>query len=271
MKMKLKRQRPPLKTHGGKYYLSTWLIDNFPKGVEGMTYIEPFVGGASLLLNKPISVHEQANDLDLGLSCFWRTLQNNPDKFIEEVSSWSYSKESFQKAIEMKPELEFDRAVKEYVLRRMSRGGMKKAFAWSERLRGGKPGDQNAWDTMILQLPTIHERIKKVEFFNTDALIFIPGAITAMNAFVYLDPPYVKGTRHKGSVNVYDHEMTDKQHEKLLDTCLTSGAKIMISGYQCPLYTSKLKNWKFKFKPIANHSSQSERKGVKLECLWCNY
>jgi DNA adenine methylase len=277
--MKIKRQRPPIKTHGGKYYLSPWLIDLFPSGFEDMTYIEAFAGGASLLLNKPRSKYELMNDLDSDLITLWTVLQCRHEEFISIISDWSYTEESFGKALGMvvprvfttDPQEQMNKAVKEYVLRRMSRGGMKKSFAWSKRLRGGKPGDVNAWETMLAQLPRIHDRIKDVEIWNGNAVDIIPGPSTAMNAFVYLDPPYVKGTRYKGAIHVYDHEMSDKDHEKLLERCLESGAKIMISGYQCPLYTSKLKGWKFKFRTIANHSSQSDRKSVKLECVWMNY
>lgn len=46
----------------------------------------------------------------------------------------------------------------------MSRGGNGDAFAWSERLRGGKPGDLNGWETRLEMLPALAQRIASVEF-----------------------------------------------------------------------------------------------------------
>jgi DNA adenine methylase len=221
-------------------------------------------------LSKQPSRQEIINDIDLDLISVWHAIKDMPDDFIKTLNKWTYSEESFIRAKEIQPSDLIERAVKEYVLRRMSRGGMKKAFAWSKRLRGGKPGDVNAWETMLKVLPQIHDRINKVTILNHSwevplSLYYQPSD------FLYLDPPYVKGTRSKGATHVYEHEMNDKDHEKLLDSCLLSDAKIMISGYQCPLYTSRLKRWNFHYKPIANHSSQSDRKAIKLECIWTNY
>jgi DNA adenine methylase len=267
--MKRSKIRPVVKTHGGKKYLSPWLIDLFPQE-EYSLYVEAFAGGGSVLLNKQPTEREVLNDIDSDLIAIWMVLKERSSAFIEELRTWSYTEESFQKAKDMTPSNQMEKAVKEYVLRRMSRGGMKKAFAWSKRLRGGKPGDVNAWETMLDLLPTIHQRLQNVEIRN-ESWEKVFEDYSSSEAFFYLDPPYVKSTRHKSATNVYDHEMTDKQHEKLLDACLNSSAKIMISGYQSPLYTSKLKKWQFNYKTIANHSSQTDRKAVKLECVWRNY
>ena len=58
---------PPLvKTHGGKWYLARRIINCFP---SHRTYVEPFTGGLSVLLNKPRVADEVASDLNdsLGL------------------------------------------------------------------------------------------------------------------------------------------------------------------------------------------------------------
>ncbi len=263
-----KTLRPIIKCHGGKRYLSKWLIEAFPEEFQEMDYYELFGGGGSVLLNKPKSRSETLNDLDTDLIAIWEVVKYMPESFVSTLNDWSYTQESFQKALDMHPESDFERAIKEYVLRRMSRGGLKKSFAWSKRLRNGKPGDVNAWETMLVHLQEIHERISKVTIIS-HSFEEVFEKFDGPESFFYLDPPYVKSTRT--SINVYDHEMTDKQHELLLDLCNKAKGYVLLSGYQCPLYSRRLKNWNFHYRAIVNHSSQSSRKPVKLEGLWSNY
>ena len=74
--------RPPLKWYGGKHYLASWIISHFP---EHRIYLEPFGGGASVLLNKPPVEVETYNDIDLRLTRFFRVLRDSSDDFLERV------------------------------------------------------------------------------------------------------------------------------------------------------------------------------------------
>ena len=51
--------KPLLKYHGGKHYLKDFIISNFPAGYENMVYVEPFLGGGSILLNKKKSMRTE--------------------------------------------------------------------------------------------------------------------------------------------------------------------------------------------------------------------
>lgn len=259
--------RSPIKIHGGKSYLHPLLIYHFPHDFVELDYIEPYVGGASVLLNKPVSITETINDIDSGLMAMWHILKYDYDNFLDQLEFWPYEKESFLKAKILVPTNKLEQALKEFVLRRMSRGGTKETFGWQKRLRGNQPGDRNAWETIKPILLPIHQRLQSVDLLNMDALDLVRGG----KGFIYLDPPYVKETRQASSRHIYEYEMSNRDHEILLSSCLESEAKILISGYPSEIYQRKLKHWNYRDFEIANHSSQESTKQTKIERIWYNY
>lgn len=269
----MSKLRPPIKTHGGKFYLSQFIIEHFPEGYEDMIYCEPFCAGASVFLNKEPSVEEIISDIDVGVIAVFKALRDEPQEFITRIKRTRYTERAFKMA-QNRSEKPFDDyidlAVNEYVLRRMSRGGLKKAFAWSERLRNGKPGDLNAWETMIESLPLISERVKKTNFLSDDFVQIIKVWDEDETLF-YLDPPYLHSTRSEGSTNTYEHELTVEDHINMLLLANNARGKVIISGYASPLYKRHLKEWNCKKKNVANHSSQSKSKERRIECIWYNY
>ncbi|MDA1232940.1 MAG: DNA adenine methylase, partial [Planctomycetota bacterium] len=72
-----KTLRPPVKWHGGKRYLCHRIIEHFP---PHRTYLEPFGGAASVLLNKPPSDVEVYNDLDERITRLFRVLRENGEE-----------------------------------------------------------------------------------------------------------------------------------------------------------------------------------------------
>jgi DNA adenine methylase len=265
--------RPPLKSHGGKWYLKEFIISNFPEGYEQMTYVEPFCAGASVFLNKKPSLLEVIGDVDRGVVSVFKALRDEPKEFIKRIKRVRYTKRVFESALEKKAE-EFedymDRAVNEYILRRMSRGGLKKAFAWSDRTRGGQPGDVNAWKTMARQLKGIAKRVEHASVVCED-FKDVFKAWDEENTLFYLDPPYLHSTRAEGSTELYENELSIDDHLNLLHLAKNARGKVIISGYSSPLYNRSLKNWKCRKKNIANHSSQAAKKQRRVEVLWMNY
>lgn len=268
-----KKLRPPVKTHGGKFYLCNWIIENFPPDYEELTYVEPMCAGASVFLNKKPSKEEVINDIDKGLISVFKSLRDEPKEFIERLKRIRYTERAFKMAV-TRAEQGFDdyldHAVNEYMLRRMSRGGMKKAFAWSDRLRGGQPGDVNAWETMLEELPSISERVQKATMLNK-SVFDVMKVWDEETTLFYLDPPYLHATRSEGATDVYQHEMTVEDHMNLLHLAKTTRGKVILSGYASPLYSRSLKGWRCKKKNVANNSGQGKTKERRLEVLWMNY
>ena len=270
---KTSKLRPPVKTHGGKYYLADFVIENFPENYQELTYCELMCAGASVFLNKLPSKEEVINDIDPGIVHIHKALRDESKEFIERLKRIRYTERSFKMALTRSEEgfTDYvDHAVNEYMLRRMSRGGMRKSFAWSDRERGGKPGDVNAWETMLLELPRVSERVKNTIILNKNAFDVIK-VWDEENVLIYLDPPYMSDTRSDGSKNIYEYEMSVDDHITMLNLVKNARAKVIISGYTCPLYNRTLKGWKVKKKNVPNNSSQTKTKERRIETIWMNY
>lgn len=261
--------RPAFKCHGGKAYLKHFILDNFPTEYVRLRYIEPYSGAASVLLNKRPGPAEVLNDIHPGIVAIFEAIKHRPDEFVGRLQSLAYSETIFTAALKNKESLSgTDFAVNEYTLRRMSRGGLKKNFAWSERLRGGKPGDVNAWETAIAQIPVISQRLQTVDLSCKPA-VEVLGENNRDDTLAYLDPPYLHTTR--AAKSAYEYEMAEADHRKLCEALLAFRGKAVISGYDSTLYNTILSDWNRVEMNIVNHSSQAKVKQTKTEVLWRNY
>jgi DNA adenine methylase len=261
--------RPPVKWFGGKRYLAQRIISQFP---PHRIYLEAFGGGASVLLNKPPVEVETYNDLDQRISRLFRVLREQGEEFRERVRLIPYSQVEFEEAKEC-PEAttDLDRAVCDFVRWRQSFGGQGQSWSFTKgRARGGMAGDVNAWWTAIDRLPQIIDRLRRVQIICRPAHLAIPK-FDHPDGLIYCDPPYVHGTRSKGSTNVYGVEMTDDDHRELAGVLMRCKAKVILSGYPSALYDVLYGNWRRVEFEIANHAAGGKTKARETECLWMNY
>lgn len=257
--------RPIFKCHGGKYYLQKFIISHFPKKYQQLRYIEGCGGAASVLLNKARSASEVYNDADPNIAALVQELAaDDSEEFISNVKSLQYNEETF----EWSKSVEDTDALAELVRRRFSRGGLRKAFAWSERLRGGQPGDLNAWETFKEEISRIAERLRGVEVYCLPISELV-RRFDAEDVLWYIDPPYLPITRQ--APKVYSVEMSEQDHIDLADKLNNAKGKVLLSGYQSPLYAKLYKGWKLTCRPVANHAGQNKNKQKRIECVWRNY
>jgi DNA adenine methylase len=270
VKCMTRKLRSPLKWHGGKSYLARRIIALMP---EHRVYVEPFLGGGSVLLNKRPAESEVAGDINPAVINLWEVLRARPFGLTRALDRIPYTRESWEEWTDPAKvgEDPVDRAVAFMVTNRFSRGGLGADFAWSERLRGRKrmggpvPGDVNAWDTIRSELPAVAERVRGVEFYNRDARELIREH-DAPDTLFYCDPPYLKSTRKL--TDAYTSELDDGRHYDFLYQLRECHGHVMISGYRCDLYDELLCRWGRVDFDMPNHSGQSKVKQRRVECLW---
>jgi DNA adenine methylase len=261
----LAKLRPAVKWHGGKAYLAREIVPRMPAHA---VYVEPFAGGLSVLLNKPRSAREVVGDLNGDLMGLDRCLQDQPEALIGRLSTTPYTPQSFTWSLEPGTNDDQVTAAARFIVKhRFSRGGLGKTFAWSERLRGGQPGDKNAWATILKQLPRIAARLEGVEMHHADAIELIRRHDGAATLF-YLDPPYLPESRT--ARKIYAHEMSSDDHAELLGAIAQVRGMVILSGYRSALYDHALASWERHEIEKPNNAGQGKTKERRTEVLWLN-
>lgn len=259
------RLKPAFKYYGGKFYLAPWIIGMFP---NHQTYIEPFGGSASVLLNKPRSPNEIYNDLNDGIVCLLTMIRDELQELTDQLRKIKVAPEVYNEWKLKNPTSQMEKSIRAFVLHRMSRSGTGTGFSKSSRYYRGLPENEAAWDTGIKNLPKVSERLQGVEIIRKNAFDLIKEYDNSETLF-YLDPPYVTKTRSLSII--YQVEMDENLHIELSQLIQKSKAKIMISGYESDLYDFLYKNWNKETKDQYLHSSQESKKIIRRECVWKNF
>lgn len=275
----------PLKWHGGKGAfngkLAKWIISLMPDRRKWSLYSEPYFGGGSVALHMdPVGISEIHNDIDGDLAHFWDCLKTASTfrTMQRDLESTPFSQSSYADAARLLAyEAEqpgsaspVDRASAFFVLCRQSRAGKMESFATpTSRTRRDMNENVSAWLTAIEGLPAVHARVKRMEFWNMDAVKFIRKFDHPRRVF-YCDPTYLPKTRT--STKDYKHEMTEEQHGELLECLSLIKGRFLLSGYHSELYddwTSTF-GWTRHEYEIANNASGAKTKRTMVECVWAN-
>lgn len=260
-------KRSILSWFGGKYYMVNKLLPLIPQHKH---YVEVFGGAAFLLINKEPSQIETYNDLNKGLVSLFRVIKDKVrlEEFISSIALTLYSRQEFEDAKNWaNSSSEFETARNFYIRYRMSRGGAGAGFATTKSFsRNTMSAQVSKYLSSIPLMVEIHNRFKTVTVENLPALKLI-DAYDTEETFFYLDPPYVHATRV--SKDVYEHEMSDADHEALVNKLLTIKGKALLSGYDNPIY-KKLEGqgWQTKCWEQRKHLN---KKLLREEKVWFNY
>lgn len=214
-----KNYHSPLRYPGGKTSLLPFfekIIEN--RGLEKVTYIEPFAGGAgaalALLLSGKVD-RIVINDLDKAIYAFWKSSVFSSAKFIKKIKTTPVTINEWkkQKVIYNNQKANyFDLGFATFFLNRTNTSGI---------LNGGPIGGTEQKGSYKIDARFNKERLaerihqlslykNRISVFNKDGLELIGEYLNKKNAFIYLDPPYFE----KGAT-LYLNHYKKEDHESL--------------------------------------------------------
>lgn len=248
-----------IRYHGGKTRIADKIVSMFP---SHDCYVEPFGGGAAVLLAKPRSRLEIYNDMDCDMVALFRTLRDHPKQLADAVALTPFARDEFELSMtDCDDDLEKARRV--LIRSHMGHGGTgtiwRTGFA-KDRRNGVVPVD--TWMALPAVVRETAERMLGVVIENREAQRVLldhdaPGALH------YVDPPYLHETRGK---HRYRFEMTTADHERLLSAVRKLKGSVVLSGYSSGLYDAALHDW-----TRVEIKARADKAIPKTEVIWTNF
>lgn len=267
-----KLTRPLLRYHGGKWRLAPWLLSLFP---PHRIYVEPFGGGASVLLQKDRTKSEIYNDLDREIVNVFRVMRDSAPALIDKLRLTPFAREEFMGSFKSsKDPIEQARRtiVRSFMsygttfLRRNLGDGEIQKTGFRVQRRDKYASTANDWAGLMDHFEIIARRLTGVVIENRPA-IDVCLAHDSPETLFYVDPPYVHSTRQRaegGSKSGYRHEMDDQSHRDLGAVLNTLQGMVILSGYACDLYDREL----FKGWVRLDRTAWTINAGERKEIIW---
>jgi len=250
-------RRPLIRYLGGKWVLSRWIIPLLP---PHRVYVEPFGGGASVLLRKERSGVEVYNDADGELVNLFRCVRDHGAALIEKLENTPFSREEFRRSY--RPTDDGMEQARRTVVRTFQ-GFCSTSYVRQTAFRASSKGRNGEhvreWVSLPQALGAIITRLRQVIIEQRPAADVIRNH-DAPDALFFLDPPYVASTRDKGSI--YRADMDDAGHEALAEQVHGLAGAAVVCGYPSALYDRLYAGWTRHTKPTRTHGN------ARQECLW---
>ena len=270
--------KSPINWYGGKIRIAKKIIALFP---EHETYCEVFGGSGGVLFAKRPSAVDVFNDINSDVVTFFKVLRDpeKAERLKTLLTLTPYSREEFEaaKCWYMHEPDDVERVRQWYVTVMQSFSA--KRGAWSYSISASLGGMSHSVHKYLKRVDSTFapatERLLRVQIEHLDFRDFIPRYDRPSTLF-YLDPPYVLSVRERASKKVYTHEMTDKDHENLLNLVINVKGKVILSGYDSELYERLLNQpgWcrvSLGMRPKTVAKKIGEKRLYGEEWVWCNY
>lgn len=245
--------------------LAPWIIGHFP---PHRVYVEPFGGGASVLIRKPRSYAEVYNDAWGDVVNVFRVLRDHGKDLAKQLYLTPFSRDEFEATSDPSDD-PIERARKT-IFRSMAGFGsaaVNGKYATGFRANSNRSGTTPArdWFNYPEHVESFVERFRGVVIENRDAWAVMQQHDTP-ETLHYVDPPYVHETRNMARGNAaYEVEMNDDQHVQLLANLATLDGMVVLSGYRCALYDAALGDW-----VRVDREAKADGARDRVESLWLN-
>lgn len=262
-------RRPVIRYHGGKWRLAPWIISHFP---AHRVYCEPFGGGGSVLMRKPATFSEIYNDVDDRLVNVFRVLRDREkaEELLRVLTLTPFARSEFELAYtEADPGDDVEAARRTIVTSFMGFGSdsIGRGYRTGFRAKANRSNTTPAhdWVNYPEEIRKFHARLMGVVIEHQqaiDCLLKHDGPDTLH----YVDPPYVHATRSASrGRHGYRHELTDEQHRTLAAVLHTLDGMVVLSGYDCPMYTELYGSWE-----RVSIETFADGGNPRTEVLWMN-
>ena len=241
---------------GSKWHLMPHLVRLFPKHEH---YVTAFGGSGTDILRKKRSKIETFSDLDQDIINCFRVLRDvdRRQALVERLEYTEYSRQVFEEALQSLDSIDpVTRAWAWLVacIQGHANKSPRRAHASNWSYDVGTQRQRRRIRELRDGLHSVVVRFRDVQLFEKDWR-WILNKFNGDGVFFFLDPPYLLSTR---SDRCYRHEMTDEDHEELLERLLSLRGKAMLFGHESPMYMDALRGWQ------VYRTTEKER-------VWLNY
>lgn len=197
-----------------------------------------------MLLRKARCYAEIYNDLDGEIVNLFRVLRDRGAELREQLALTPFAREEYAGAYEP-TEDPVERARRTVIKSYQGFGSTSTMHVSGFRANSNRSHTTPAhdWANYPACIPALVDRLQGVVIEQRPAGEVI-AAHDSPSTLIYVDPPYVHGTRSQGNTSCikhkYRHEMTDDDHRALAEQLHEVEGMVVLSGYPSPLYDCEL-------------------------------
>lgn len=244
---------PMLRWMGGKTKLAKHILSIFPKHT---CYVEPFCGGAAILLRKQRAKSEVINDANGELINLYRCVKYHPNELVKQSTGMLHSRWLFENLKTQNPIhlTDIQRAARFYSLNRMAFGGGMKnpSFGYTRSSAAGLSVKRFSRDVDLISQRLDGVFIEHLDWHDCGQ------RYDSKDTLIYCDPPYF-GTCDYGIDFGIEH------YVKMAELAKTMQGKMIISVNDIKAMRDVFNGLDIKQLPIKYSRGLAESGGTRKE------